>query len=119
MLLGDAAGMVDPITREGIFFALVSAEAAADSFLEAGDPSERYAQRVRSLVYEELMRAALLKSRFFNPRFIALLLRGLVQSARIREIMIDLVAGRQSYEGLRRRLLGTLHFGLLMEMLRN
>jgi geranylgeranyl reductase family protein len=119
MLLGDAAGMVDPITREGIFFALVSAEAAANSFLEAGDPSERYAQRVRSLVYEELMRAALIKSRFFSPRFIALLLRGLVQSARIREIMIDLIAGRQSYEGLRRRLLGTLHFGLLMEMLGN
>jgi flavin-dependent dehydrogenase len=119
MLLGDAGGMVDPITREGIFFALVSAEAAADSFLDAGDPAERYAQRVQSLVYEELMRAALLKSRFFNPRFIALLLLALVQSGRIREIMIDLVAGRQSYEGLRRRLLGTLHFGLLIDMLRN
>jgi geranylgeranyl reductase family protein len=118
MLLGDAGGMVDPITREGIFFALVSAEAAADSFLEAGDPMERYTQRIRSLVYEELMRAALLKSRFFNPRFIALLLRALVQSARIREIMADLVAGRQSYQGLRRRLLGTLQVGLFIEMLK-
>ncbi len=118
MLLGDAGGMVDPITREGIFFALVSAEAAADSFLDAADATERYAQRIRSLVYEELMRAALLKSRFFNPRFTALLLRALVQSARIREIMTDLVAGRQSYQGLRRRLLGTLQIGLLLEMLK-
>lgn len=118
MLLGDAGGMVDPITREGIFFALVSAEAAADSFLDTGDPSERYAQRIRSLVYEELMRAAYLKSRFFNPRFTALLLRALMQSAKIRAIMTDLVAGRQSYQGLRRRLLGTLQFGLLFEMLK-
>ena len=117
MLLGDAGGMVDPITREGIFFALISADAAADSFLDDGDPGERYSQRIRSLVYEELIRAALLKSRFFNPRFIALLLRALVQSARIRAIMTDLVAGRQSYAGLRRRLLGTLQFGLLLEMM--
>src|SRR6185295_799539 len=112
MLLGDAGGMVDPITREGIFFALLSAEAAADSFLDAGDPAARYTQRIRSLVYDELMRAALLKSRFFNPRFTALLLRALVKSARIRRIMTDLVAGRQSYRGLRRRLLGTLEMGL-------
>jgi len=118
MLLGDAGGMVDPITREGIFFALVSAEAAADSFLDAGDPAERYAHRIRSLVYEELMRAALLKSRFFSPQFTALLLRALVQSAKIREIMTDLVSGRQSYAGLRRRLLGTLQFGLFIEMLK-
>ena len=118
MLLGDAGGMVDPITREGIFFALLSAEAAADSFLDAGDPAERYAQRIRAIVYEELMRAALLKSRFFNPRFIALLLLALGQSARIRSIMTDLVAGEQPYHGLRRRLLGTLQFGLLIELLK-
>ena len=117
MLLGDAGGMVDPITREGIFFALLSAEAAADSFLDDRDPAERYVQQVRSIVYDELMRAALLKSRFFHPRFIALLLRALMQSARIRAIMTDLVAGHQSYRGLRGRLLGTLQFGLLVEML--
>ena len=118
MLLGDAAGMVDPITREGIFFALVSAEAAADSLLEAGNSAQAYIERVRSLVYDELIRAARLKSRFFNPRFTSLLLRGLAESARIRDIMADLVAGRQSYRGLRRRLLGTMQLGLLLEMLK-
>jgi menaquinone-9 beta-reductase len=117
MLLGDAAGMVDPITREGIFFALVSAEAAADSLVEARNPARVYADRVRSVVYDELIRAARLKSRFFNPRFTSLLLRGLIESGRIRAIMADLVAGRQSYRGLRRRLLGTLQVGLLLEML--
>jgi len=45
------------------------------------------------------------------------LLRALMQSAKIREVMADLVAGRQSYQGLRRRLLGTLQVGFLIEML--
>ena len=109
MLLGDAGGMVDPITREGIFFALLAGDAAADSLLEAGDPSRRYAERIRELVSTtELIRAARLKARFFSPRFTALLVRALQQSASIRAIMTDLVAGQQSYRGLRRRLLGTL-----------
>src|SRR5262245_59345942 len=45
MLLGDAGGMVDPITREGIFFALISGDAAADSLLEEGSPGVRYGDR--------------------------------------------------------------------------
>jgi geranylgeranyl reductase family protein len=117
MLLGDAGGMVDPITREGIFFALLSGDAAADSLLER-DPAARYRDRVRALVYEELLRAARLKARFFNPRFTALLIRALQESAAIRAIMTDLVAGQQPYRGLRRRLLGTLQFRLLVEMLK-
>jgi geranylgeranyl reductase family protein len=118
MLLGDAGGMVDPITREGIFFALLSGEAAADSLLEQPDPAGRYVQRIRSLVYDELIRAARLKSRFFNPRFTDLLLRALEESTAIRRIMADLVAGRQTYRGLRRRLLATLQLGLFVEMLK-
>ncbi len=118
MLLGDAGGMVDPITREGIFFALVSGDAAADSLLENGNPGVRYGERIRARVYEELIRAARLKARFFNPRFTTLLIRALQDSVSIRKIMADLVAGQQSYRGLRRRLLGTLQVGLLLEMMK-
>lgn len=118
MLLGDAGGMVDPITREGIFFALVSGDAAADSLLESGNPGDRYGERIRARVYEELIRAARLKARFFNPRFTTLLIRALQDSVSIRRIMSDLVAGQQSYRGLRRRLLGTLQVGLFLEMMK-
>src|SRR3970282_733703 len=31
LLLGDAAGLVDPLTREGIYYALLSGELAADA----------------------------------------------------------------------------------------
>jgi geranylgeranyl reductase family protein len=118
MLLGDAGGMADPITREGIFFALLSAEQAADSLIESGsDPARRYAERLRATVFAELVRAASLKTRFFHPRFTRLLLRALQRSAAVRAIMLDLVAGHQAYRGLRRRLLTTFELRLMVEML--
>lgn len=117
MLLGDAGGMVDPITREGIFFALLSAEAAADSLIDGGDPATRYAARIHATIYDELIRAARLKARFFSPRFTALLLRALEKSAAVRAVMVDLIAGRQPYRGLRRRLLATMEVKLMIEML--
>jgi geranylgeranyl reductase family protein len=119
MLLGDAGGMVDPITREGIFFALLSAEQAADSLIEDGpDPARRYARQVRATVFAELVRAASLKARFFHPRFTTLLLRALETSPAVRSIMIDLIAGRHTYRGLRRRLLATLEVRLMVALLR-
>ena len=119
MLLGDAGGMVDPITREGIFFALLSADAAADSLIERdGDPAARYAARIHSTIYDELIRAARLKARFFNPNFTALLIRALEKSAAVRAVMLDLIAGRQPYRGLRRRLLATMEVKLMFEMIR-
>jgi len=117
MLLGDAGGMVDPITREGIFFALLSADAAADSLLEGVDPAARYARRVRTSIYAELIRAARLKDRFFTPRFTGLMIRALEESPAIRRVMADLIAGRQAYHGLRRRLLGTLEVKLMWQVL--
>lgn len=117
MLLGDAAGLVDSITREGIFFALQSADAAADSLLASG-PADAYAQRLGDSVYPELIRAARLKAMFFRPGFTRLLIRALQQSAAIREIMIDLIAGRQPYYGLRRRLLATREVRLMFALLK-
>jgi geranylgeranyl reductase family protein len=117
MLVGDAAGLVDPITREGIFFALVSAEHAAASL--AGPAAEvEYARRLNETVYAELIRAAQLKARFFRPELLALLVRALKRSAAVRAIMADLVAGRQTYAGLRRRLLSTLEWRLMFELFR-
>ena len=117
MLLGDAGGMVDPITREGIFFALLSAEAAADSLIDGGDAAARYAARIHATIYDELIRAARLKARFFNPHFTTLLLRALEKSAAVRAVMVDLIAGRQPYRGLRRRLLATMELGLMLRMI--
>jgi geranylgeranyl reductase family protein len=116
-LIGDAAGLVDPLTREGIFFALQSAGFAADA-LASADPARRYAAGVRDAIVSELARAARLKAGFFQPRFSGLMLRALAESDAVRQVMADLIAGAQSYRTLKWRLLQTLEFGLASRALR-
>ena len=117
LLLGDAAGLVDPITREGIFFALASGQWAADAWLSGGGP-DAYTARVRDEAAPELARAARLKAGFFRPAFTGLMMHALQQSPGIRRVMADLVAGRQSYAGLKSRLLGTFEWRLALRALR-
>src|SRR5205085_2784714 len=113
MLLGDAAGLVDPITREGIYFALRSGELAAIA-LGGNAPSERYAAAVTQEIVSELLRAARFRRPFFQPAFLALLLTALSHSGGIRTVTADLVAGERPYPGVRRGLLGTFEFGLML-----
>ncbi len=116
-LVGDAAGLVDPITREGIFFALQSAACVADALSGSGDVARRYHERVRADIVPELIHAARLKDGFFRPRFTRLLVEALQQSASIRDIMSALVAGTLSYRHLKRRLAGTFEVRLALRAL--
>src|SRR5205085_111000 len=112
-LAGDAAGLVDPITREGIFFALQSGEWAADAIAsDAADPWQRYRERVRDEIGTELARAARFKAGFFRPRFTRLLIDALRHSGAVRAVMADLIAGRLPYAQLKWRLAGTCEVGL-------
>jgi flavin-dependent dehydrogenase len=110
-LAGDAAGLVDPITREGIYFAIASGQWIADA-LCADDTATAYRTRVLDEAVAELARAARLKAGFFRPAFAGLMIDALHHSAAIRAVMADLVAGRQSYATLKWRLLKTLELGL-------
>ena len=119
MLLGDAAGLVDPLTREGIYYALLSADMAAAA-IAGGEqsPAAAYRARVAACIVPELRRAAALKRGFFSAGFSPLVVQALSQSAAIRSVMSDLIGGRQSYIGLRRRLLATWRFDLALGVLR-
>ncbi|MEO5895711.1 MAG: NAD(P)/FAD-dependent oxidoreductase [Vicinamibacterales bacterium] len=116
MLIGDAAGLVDPITREGIFFALQSAEIAADCLCRGSAGATDYAARVRAEIYDELRLAARLKARFYRSAFLSLLMTSLQRSAAIRDVMADLVAGDQPYHTLRSRLLKTMELRLMLDL---
>jgi geranylgeranyl reductase family protein len=118
LTVGDAAGLVDPITREGIFFALQSAVAAAAALSSSRDDrARRYSERVREEIGAELARAARYKAGFFRPRFARLLVDALQSSERIRGVMADLVAGTQSYRGLKWRLARTAEISLAWKLL--
>jgi geranylgeranyl reductase len=105
-LVGDAAGAVDPITREGIHHALASGAALGDA-----DPLAhpgRYAAWYDAELRPELVAAAGLAPRFFGPTFLTTMVRTLDRNEALRDVFRDLVAGTQSYRTLRRRLLACL-----------
>ncbi len=114
LLVGDAAGLVDPVTREGIFFALQSAGFAARAI--AASRVSQYDAAVRTEILPELARAARFKAGFFRPVFTGLIMEALQHSAAIRRVMADLVAGTQPYRGLKWRLIRTLEVGLAWKL---
>lgn len=113
LTLGDAAGLVDPITREGIFFALRSAELAAEALSGSrADCARRFSTGVRDEISIDLASAAHYRAGFFRPSFSRLFVDALVSSAGVRQVMADLVAGTRPYRGLKWRLAKTCEFGL-------
>jgi geranylgeranyl reductase family protein len=119
-LVGDAAGLVDPITREGIYFALLSGEWAAHAIASGGAQREaRYRERVRDEIVTELIRAARYKAGFFRPAFTRLLIEALSESERVRTVMAGLVAGTQPYATLKWSLARTAELGLAWRLVRS
>lgn len=105
-LLGDAAGFADPVTGEGIYYALRSAELFADAFLE-GRP-EDYEARWRNDFGGELRRASQMRRRFYGNFFGAPFTERMIEFARghrgIKKVLGDLVAGEQGYVDLKKKL---------------
>jgi geranylgeranyl reductase family protein len=105
-LLGDAAGFADPVTGEGIYYALRSAELFAESYL-AGDAS-LYEDRWRADFGRELRRAAQMRRRFYGNFWGAPFTERMIDLGRthpgIRRVLGELVAGDQGYLDLKRKL---------------
>ena len=105
-LLGDAAGFADPVTGEGIYYALRSAEIFADAFID-GRPDE-YEQLWRQDFGGELRRASQMRRRFYGNFWGAPFTERMISFARghsgIKQVLGDLVAGEQGYVGLKKKL---------------
>ena len=102
-LVGDAAALADPITGEGIYYALRSAALLAETLREDGSP-RRYPERALADFGADLLKAAALHARFFAPGFAGRMVRYAARSRAIRDVVGDLVLGDQGYVGLKRRL---------------
>jgi flavin-dependent dehydrogenase len=106
-MVGDSAGLVDPITGEGLYYALRSAELCAQALL-AERPAE-YKVQLEEEILPELRLAARVSQRFYNGEvFGESVLERMVsltsQSESFRSLMSDLFAGIQGYRDLRSRL---------------
>jgi flavin-dependent dehydrogenase len=106
-MVGDAAGLVDPLTGEGLYYALGSAELLSQAIV--GNRPDRYADLLCQHILPELELAAEMSHRFYAGRWMGeSVLERTIQftagSASFRRLMSDLFAGTQSYGDLRRRL---------------
>jgi flavin-dependent dehydrogenase len=103
LLAGDAAALADPLTREGIRYGMLSGLWAAESLL--ADAPETYLDRLSGELQKEMERAMRARSLFFDDPIGQWMVPVSRLHPGIRRVLSDLLACRQPYEGLRRRLL--------------
>jgi len=110
-MCGDAAAWVDPLTGEGLFYAMRSGELLGRSIAE-GCP-ELYPSRVRASFSLELEFAARIVRRFYRGSFLGCsvttrMVQFLQRNAVFRQLLSDLFCGTQDYSSLKQRVLGHL-----------
>ena len=127
MAVGDAGGLVDPITGEGIYYALRSSDLAAQVLLDekvtALAKHEAYRQRIQDDFMADLAFGATLARQLFLGRLMFTsvpdaMVRFIRRSRRFHDIVQDLFAGTQPYLELRHRLWTNVN-GPLQELLLN
>ena len=105
-LLGDAAGFADPVTGEGIYYALRSAELFAEVYLHR--KPQDYEARWREDFGADLSRAAQMRRRFYGNFWGAPFTERMIEFARghrgVKRVLGDLVAGEQGYVDLKKKL---------------
>lgn len=98
LLVGDAAGLADPVTAEGISAAIMSGQLAAQSILEAGesDVQRVYRKKLQEALLPELRVARLLARVLYDfPRVRAALFAR--HGQQLSELLTRVVMGETSY----------------------
>jgi geranylgeranyl reductase family protein len=100
LLTGDAAGLVDPVTAEGISHALLSGQKAAQAILDAAPEARAVAKTYQASLQKDLLpelRAGrfLANLLYHHPRLRGWIFRRSGQA--LCEFMTDVVMGRDSY----------------------
>ncbi len=102
LLCGDAAGLVDPVTGEGISYAIRSGEMAASSLLTSkADPHSvctAYEHALNHSLHAELRMARLLARVLAHASLRAWVFRRL--GSQLCDTMTDVIQGKFSYTGL-------------------
>lgn len=111
LLLGDAAGIVEPITGEGIAAALESGLLAAEAVVAAlrqGRPDgagTAYCRLLRARVHPQIRQALWARHLIFPAACQRLAMRRLARSQRLVRMYLELLAGEISYVDYFRRML--------------
>lgn len=107
LLAGDAAGLAEPMTGEGIFYAVKSGRIAADTVYEVLQSNEvdlsPYAERIDQEITADLTYARRLSALLY--RFPRLCFHFFVRSPMVQRGVADVLYGRSSFKQLYRGLL--------------
>jgi geranylgeranyl reductase family protein len=103
LLVGDAAGHVDPITAEGITYALWSAELAADAISDGNHKD--YELLWRNEYGYNLIQSAKLKNFIYNPYFLETLVILANRSKTFSQLFFDIVVSEQDQKTLLERVI--------------
>jgi geranylgeranyl reductase family protein len=111
LAVGDAAGLVDPITGEGLYYAIRSADLASRAIIE--EKTQSYSDLLHNDFGADLEFAAAIAKRMFLGRFLfgsipARMIGFVRRSACYRNVVQDLFAGTQPYLGLKKRLVNSI-----------
>jgi flavin-dependent dehydrogenase len=106
-MAGDAAACVDPITGEGLYYALRSGDLLAQALI--ADQPESYPEELQAEFSADLEFAARIARKVFKGTFFgAAITTRVVQLVRysptFRDLIRDIFSGAQNYRGLKRRL---------------
>lgn len=106
-MAGDAAACVDPITGEGLFYAMRSGDLLAQAIVE-GKP-QAYPERLRSAFSADLEFAASIARKLFLGTFLGdaittRMVQFLKHSPAFGDLVRDVFSGSQDYRSLKRRL---------------
>jgi geranylgeranyl reductase family protein len=105
-LIGDAAGLADPLTGEGIYPALLSAHLISRAIEE--ENIQNYGKYLKKQLFPEIKIASRLRKILFAPKFLELLISLLAESEATAKITGELLSGKLSYSMLNRKVLSTL-----------
>lgn len=103
LLVGDAAGLCDVTTGEGLSYALASGSWAAEAILQ--NNLKIYDYRIRTEMTPELAKSARLQRKFFSRRRLNIGMWFLRRSRTCQRISQELAHGRQSYLTFKKRML--------------
>jgi flavin-dependent dehydrogenase len=102
-LCGDAAGFAEPLTGEGIHYAVLSGVLCAESILAGGDCAGRYNAACRAEITPLFDQARLARNLLFREPFRSLAIRRFRSGTGAMQRFLGVLAGASDYKSFLRR----------------
>ncbi|HEX6754510.1 MAG TPA: NAD(P)/FAD-dependent oxidoreductase [Mycobacteriales bacterium] len=93
LLAGDAASLINPLTGEGIYYALASGRLAGEAAVTAGDPLAAYRGGMRATLGNHLRTTDVLARAAQSPRFIDAAIATAARRSDVFDLLVDIGLG--------------------------